>query len=155
MVDRQELPTSRGTYVLQLSLERPQLICIGRWGEQRLPVGDYYYVGSAQGAGGLRARVGRHLRGAGTLHWHVDYLRAAAKVEMVIYTVADKRLECGWSQALAHLPGAIIPVPHFGASDCRSGCAAHLIAFSRPLRTTSLLHALSPASHPALVQICR
>ena len=25
---------------------------------------------------GLQARVGRHLRGDGTRHWHIDYLRA-------------------------------------------------------------------------------
>jgi Uri superfamily endonuclease len=77
------------------------------------------------------ARVGRHLRGDSPRRWHIDYLRAVAEVQNVLYTVTDAPLECAWSQALAHLPNAFIPVPLFGASDCRSGCGAHLIGFSR------------------------
>jgi Uri superfamily endonuclease len=107
-----------------------------------VPAGDYFYIGSAHGAGGLRARVGRHLRGDGKRHWHIDYLRAVVEVQAVLYTVADKSLECVWSQALAQLPGALIPIPHFGSSDCRSGCAAHLMAFSRRIRLASVEEAL-------------
>jgi Uri superfamily endonuclease len=74
--------------------------------------------------------VGRRLRGDSARHWHIDYLRACAEVRAVFYTVTDTPLECAWSQALAQLPQVFIPVAHFGASDCRSGCAAHLIGFS-------------------------
>jgi Uri superfamily endonuclease len=94
-------------------------------------MGPYLYVGSARGAGGLRARVGRHLLGGGARHWHIDYLRADAEVLGAFYTVTDRMLECEWSQTLAQLPRAFIPVPHFGSSDCKSGCTAHLIAFPR------------------------
>jgi Uri superfamily endonuclease len=129
MPDIHNLPALPGVYALQLFIARSQKLTIGRLGKQRCPAGHYFYVGSAHGAGGLRARVGRHLRGDGTLHWHIDYLRAVAEVRGALYTVTDDPLECPWSQALADLPGAFIPVPHFGASDCRSGCEAHLIGF--------------------------
>ena len=129
MLDFGDLPSSHGAYVLHLTLRRPQTLAIGRLGHYRLPAGHYFYMGSARGAGGLQARVGRHLRGDGALRWHVDYVRAVAEVREVFYTVADKPLECEWSQALARLRRAFIPVPHFGSSDCRSGCDAHLIAF--------------------------
>ncbi|MBI5567827.1 MAG: GIY-YIG nuclease family protein [Chloroflexi bacterium] len=127
-----QLPCESGSYVLILEIKRSQVLTIGRLGQVPLPVGVYAYAGSAFGSGGLRSRLGRHLRGDGTLHWHIDYLRAKAHVLSCFYTVSDTRLECAWSQALAALPGATIPVPGFGASDCRSGCAAHLI--SLPLR---------------------
>ena len=41
-------------------------------------------------------------------------------------------------QALAALPNACVPIPHFGASDCRMGCPAHLIAVPPHLSLTSV-----------------
>ena len=143
MINLSDLPAAPGSYVLQLHLERTRLIMIGRQGRQRFSSGDYYYVGSAHGAGGLRARVSRHLRGDGIPHWHIDYMRAIAEVQNVLYTVTDIPLECVWSQALAQLSPAIIPVPHFGSSDCRSGCAAHLVAFSRRVEIAAVLAPLT------------
>ena len=128
MIEIDTLPTASGTYVLVLELNRPHVLTIGRLGEVKLPAGVMAYAGSAFGSGGLRARLGRHLRGDGAKHWHIDHVRAVAEVRNCFYTVSDTRLECAWSQALAALPGATIPVPGFGSSDCRSGCGAHLIA---------------------------
>jgi Uri superfamily endonuclease len=149
------LSAARGTYALHLVVSRAQLIEVGRLGQQYLPIGDYFYLGSARGAGGLRARVGRHLRGDGARHWHIDYLRAIAEVCEVFYAVTDTSLECAWSQALAQLPQAFIPIPHFGSSDCRSGCAAHLIAFPRRIRPISLQAALTAVSPGSVVQFQR
>ena len=144
MIDLQGLPASRGTYVLRLSVMCAQSIGIGRLGLQHFPIGVYFYVGSARGTGGLRARLRRHLRGDGAQHWHIDYLRTIAEVRAVLYTVTDNMpLECAWSQALAQMPTAFIPVPHFGSSDCRSRCAAHLIAFPRRVRLASVETVLS------------
>ena len=126
---------------------------IGRLGSFCLPAGHYFYVGSARGAGGLQARVGRHLRGDGAQHWHIDYVRDVAVVREVFYTVTDRTLECKWSQALAQLPYACIPVPYFGASDCRSGCRAHLIAFPRRTGIAQLQPVLEHAARLPL--ICR
>jgi Uri superfamily endonuclease len=142
MFKLQDLPAAHGTYALHLLILRAQPISIGCLGQYQLPAGDYFYLGSARGAGGLQARVGRHLRGDGKRHWHIDYLRASAEVRDVLYTVTDTPLECMWSQALAQLHAAVAPVPHFGSSDCRSGCAAHLIGFPLPVDIADVLQVL-------------
>ncbi len=148
-----DLPAARGAYVLHLYVSRPRPLIIGRLGQYRLPVGHYFYAGSAQGAGGLRARLGRHLFGADTLHWHIDYLRTVSEAQAVLYTVTDDVLECEWSQALAQFPRAFIPVPRFGASDCRSGCAAHLVAFPRRVDSAGVQHVLAQAAGAPLVRL--
>jgi Uri superfamily endonuclease len=127
-----EIPDQSGTYALHLYLGSPQQLRVGRLGEFTCPSGDYLYQGSAFSPGGLRARLGRHLRGGRTSHWHVDILREVAGVRGFYYLLHDRNaraqsLECGWSQALARLTGALIPVPGFGASDCRAGCTAHAV----------------------------
>ena len=122
----QTLPVAPGTYALALSLAGPvDLTIAGR--RVQLPPGLYVYVGSAHGPGGLRARLGRHLRGDGRPRWHIDALRAVAEVVGWHVAVSPLRLECAWAQSLAHLPGAAIPVPGFGATDCRAACPAHLV----------------------------
>jgi Uri superfamily endonuclease len=62
MLDFRDLPPSQGVYMLHLYVPLPRPLVIGRLGQSNLPAGHYFYVGSAHGAGGLRARVGRHLR---------------------------------------------------------------------------------------------
>jgi hypothetical protein len=57
----------------------------------------------------------------------VDYLRAVAQPVEAWFAVGSGRRECAWAEGLAGLPGAAIPVPRFGASDCH--CPAHLIHF--------------------------
>ncbi len=141
-MNNEQIPSKRGSYVLMLELKRVRALRVGRLGEVTLPAGVYAYAGSAFGSGGLRARLGRHLRGDGALHWHIDYVRAVAKVRTCFYTVSDTPLECAWSQTLAALPGATIPVVGFGASDCRSGCGAHLIALSSAVDFGSIQRAL-------------
>jgi len=153
MPDFHDLPASHGTYVLHLAISHSQPLTIGHLGRYDLPVGDYFYVGSARGAGGLQTRVGRHLRGDGALHWHIDYLRAVAEVRDVLYTATDNALECSWSQTLVQLPHAFTPVPHFGSGDCRSDCAAHLIAFPRNADITSLLRVLERVTGTSIVHL--
>lgn len=148
-----QLPTASGTYVLVLEVKRTRVLTIGRLGEVRLPVGVYAYAGSALGSGGLRSRLGRHLRGDGTPHWHIDYLRAKARVFGCFYTVSDTSLECVWSQALVALPDATIPVPGFGASDCRSGCEAHLIALPQPVNVSNVRRILEAVALSTVVVV--
>ena len=127
-----KLPEARGAYALVLRMERPALLRVGVLGEAPFPAGVYVYLGSARGPGGIRARLGRHLRGEGHPRWHVDYLRAVARPVAYAFTTApppDRPWECIWSQALAALPETWVPLPGFGASDCRQGCPAHLVAF--------------------------
>ena len=132
-----DLPALPGAYVLELYLPQDVSLRVGRLGAARFPAGVALYLGSAHGSGGLKARLCRHLRrdNVSPPHWHIDYLRPIALVRAIGYLVQlDVKpaapLECLWSQALADLPGSCIPLPGFGASDCRLGCPAHLIAFA-------------------------
>jgi len=117
------LPSLPGTYVLVLHVERDLCIPVARKGLQRFVAGDYLYVGSAHGPGGLAARIGRHLRRSKSMHWHIDYLLQVASIVSVWYAVSSQRLECRWAEFLrSH--ALIEPWDAFGASDC--SCATHL-----------------------------
>ena len=107
------------------------------------PMGTYIYLGSAFGSGGIKGRLGRHLSKEITRpFWHIDYLRTSADVSGYIYFPSNDRtfpensqkftpMECLWSQTLESLPYTSTPIFKFGASDCRSGCKAHLIAITQ------------------------
>jgi Uri superfamily endonuclease len=85
----------------------------------RLPAGDYVYTGSARR--NLEARIARHCRRDKKLHWHIDYLLAAAETRIIdIQRLAQP--ECFINQQQA---GRTL-IPGFGASDCRGGCGSHL-----------------------------
>ena len=150
------LPKTKGAYALHLHVASPNDVQIGRLGRFSFPAGDYIYLGSALGPGGLAARINRHVRGDGHLHWHIDYLQEKAILIGFFYLEAEQRLECLWSQTLASLPQACIPVPHFGNSDCKiSGrsCAAHLVSFRSGFASQKLqeiLVAVSDMSIPSL-----
>jgi|GEM_PF-666866 len=134
------LPPDPGSYILELHLAQTTRLQIASLGQFTFPAGGYLYFGSAHGPGGLRARINRHLSPAKTrpMHWHIDYLRAAAEVRALGYVVETgrpqtaKSLECLWRQAIASLPESSTPVTGFGASDCRCHCRAHLLAFNQP-----------------------
>ena len=59
------LSRNPGTYALGLRLDAHSTCRIGALGEYTLQPGNYIYVGSAWGPGGLAARLSRHLRGSG------------------------------------------------------------------------------------------
>lgn len=141
------IPKKPGIYAIQLNLLEASTINVGRLGKRLFPAAEYIYVGSAQGSGGLKARLERHLRREPKqFHWHIDYLRDIAEVSALCYFTIEKSkasssmhfpgallhesLECRWIQALIKLPGANPPVPGFGSSDCRLECPTHLVTFS-------------------------
>ena len=107
------------TYQLRIRVAQPLRLAIGRLGEFDFPAGNYVYTGSARRH--FEARIARHLRAEKTLRWHIDYLLAAAGVA-VTEVVRSQAEECHLNQATA---GAM-PVPGFGASDCKHGCGSHL-----------------------------
>jgi Uri superfamily endonuclease len=126
------IPVSPGVYILDLEFPQPLFLQIGKLGEFDFPVGQYLYVGSAQGPGGLRARLGRHLLGSGRRRWHIDWLMQVTLIKGFYFLATGEQLECSWCQTLLHLQGAEIPAPGFGASDCRNKpapCAAHLLYY--------------------------
>jgi Uri superfamily endonuclease len=114
-----------GTYILVMHLEHPIHITIGKQPSQHFLSGYYLYIGSAFGSGGLRARVGRHLRDKKKMRWHIDYLLAHTSITAVWFQT-NQRLECTWSKTIASNEAATA-IKHFGASDCR--CLSHLYTF--------------------------
>mgnify|MGYP006420562059 CR=1 FL=1 len=134
-----------GTYALLLRASSAQSVAVGALGDLAVRPGWYVYVGSAFGAGGVRARVNRHARGDGAQHWHVDYLRAVTSLETVWYTHDQERRECAWAACLRERVGTRVPMAGFGASDCN--CEAHLIAFQAPPSLRGIEAALY-AGHP-------
>ena len=139
-----DIPALQGSYAVQYSLPTSQDLKVGQLGKFHLPVGEYLYLGSAHGPGGLRARISRHLTHLpAKRHWHIDRLHAVSHAHSFYYLLgtadsfktefhdSEMSIECIWSQVLADLPDANIPAPGFGSSDCRAGCPAHLVAFHR------------------------
>ena len=103
---------------------------IGALGSFRFDPGCYAYVGSAQN--GLMARLRRHTKLGKPLHWHIDYLREHTEIISVAVAAAAREYECLLAEALLATPGASVPAPGFGASDCQ--CATHLVYFACPPR---------------------
>jgi len=121
-------PNAKGAYLLLFKLDDAMELRVGKLGQVTLPPGWLVYVGSAMGPGGLRARLQRHVRPDKRLHWHIDYLTAVCAPVDWRVDVSVERRECAWVQHLLALPGASVPIPGFGSSDCRLGCPAHLLA---------------------------
>ncbi len=111
-----------------LRLRRRTRLEIGRLGPRVLGAGIYAYVGSAHGPGGLAARLKHHLGPSPRPHWHIDYLKARARIAAIWAAVHRDRQECRWAAVLARMSGGRTPVPGFGASDC--ACESHLFHFS-------------------------
>jgi Uri superfamily endonuclease len=121
-----ELPEEKGTYILIVSVAQTKRLEIGRLGVFDLIPGYYAYVGSACGAGGIRARVGHHLGSVAAPHWHIDYLLGLAVPTEVWFAVSDQRLEQDWAELLADAPCFRSPIPRFGSSDYRRSRTSHL-----------------------------
>jgi Uri superfamily endonuclease len=121
-------PVRGGAYVLHLIVKRTVTLCAGAIGAITLLSGHYVYVGSARKS--IKSRVARHRRlaltKAGKLHWHIDYLLVHPEIELIGEEAFAEYRECDIAQRIASLKGASVPVPRFGASDCRSGCGTHL-----------------------------
>lgn len=138
-----------GTYALVLELQEPAELRIGSLGLIRFDRPFYIYVGSAFGPGGVRARIGHHLRPVRRAHWHIDYLKHCAKVFDVWQCTDRARWECNWAMSILDRRGTSL-VPRFGASDCR--CPSHLIGVSRHIDLADIrrrLQAVTPG------EICR
>ncbi len=112
-----------GTYALLLCLARQADLEVGRLGRFSFPKGYYLYVGSAMG--GLKARLGRHMAGPKSLHWHIDYLAIHAELVEAWWQAGGERLECDWASLVRRFPDAMLPAAGFGSSDCR--CVSHLV----------------------------
>jgi len=151
-----DIPSKPGAYALELSIHQKHSIQVGKLGKFDFEPGEYIYLGSACGPGGLQARLRHHLQDRNVKHpyWQIDYLKPLAEMRGVylLERVEGYRpstsIECLWSQTLSGLPECSIPVKGFGASDCHSGCSAHLISFTRPVN-----YRPTPLNTPLLQEI--
>ena len=123
-LDRFNFP---GTYALLLYLPARTPLKAGGLEPHAFVRGWYLYVGSAQGPGGVAARIGHHLRSHHPPRWHLDYLRPWSRPRGAWAGPCAR--EHQWAALLGRLPGAQFPVVGFGSSDCR--CPAHLIFLPR------------------------
>jgi Uri superfamily endonuclease len=118
------LESQPGTYALVIRVHEAATIRTGHLGAAELQAGYYVYLGSALGPGGLRARIGRHLRQPSEkrLHWHIDSLTAQNQIVEVWWAPGSDRQECAWAAWIAAV--GELAMPGFGSSDCR--CPGHL-----------------------------
>lgn len=121
-------PAVKGEYILTLELNRAAKIDYLSYKNFRLERGFYYYFGSARGPGGLAARVSRHLKKDAVIHWHIDKLKAFARVTDICLLPEAEKSECRLAAYFGNISGSVI-IPKFGCSDC--GCPSHLV-YSRP-----------------------
>lgn len=121
-----KLPSLSGTYVLILFAKNEFNVAVGKLGNFKIKKGYYVYVGSAFGPGGLKARVGRHLKKSKKLRWHIDYIRAETEIVDIHFSTSNEKLECQWAANLAE-NGGETPFKGFGSSDCK--CTSHLFYF--------------------------
>jgi len=121
--DAAGLPREAGAYVLVVELANHVTVRLPGRPDVILPPGRYLYCGSARGPGGIKARVGRHMRRDKADRWHIDQLTTAGTVLGVwVFGGGD---ECDLVSELAGFPA---PIPGFGSSDCRN-CTSHLLAW--------------------------
>ncbi len=137
------VPPEPGAYVLLIELGAPLALEVASLARAVLPAGRYAYCGSAYGPGGLKARIGRHLRADKAHRWHVDHLTGAGRI--VAFRAVPGGRECDLLDRLLEAPGAVVPVPGFGSSDCRA-CPAHLVALPAGFGPRGVAAALSAAA---------
>ena len=130
-LSRMQLPEAKGTYILIASVAQTKRLEIGQLGTFAVVPGFYAYVGSAFGAGGLRARIGHHLGSTSNPHWHIDYLLKYATPIEFWYTTADHRLEHHWAELLERAKRFRTSIPRFGSSDYHRSRSTHLFYSKR------------------------
>ena len=131
--DRPEmgLPADKGTYILIAQVLQMKRLVIGSLGDFDIVPGFYAYVGSAFGSGGLRARIGHHLKSTAEPHWHIDYLLQVATPVEVWLATADRKLEHRWAELLEDATGFRVPILRFGSSDYHRSRSSHLFYSKR------------------------
>ena len=114
-----------GCYQLMIQISSAIELQIGSLGLVHFEAGKYVYTGSAMK--NLAKRIARHESSEKKLRWHIDYLLAHDRVELIGVRrhFSTQREECLYNTKLIN-KGASVPVRGFGSSDCRK-CDAHLL----------------------------
>jgi len=118
----------KGTYLLEFSLGAPLSFTLRSSRRVCLSPGVYFYAGSAFGGGGIYARLSRHLRKDKKKHWHLDFVTTSELfTPLSVIVVPELPVECSLASTVSRFS---VPVPGFGASDCR--CSSHLFLAGEP-----------------------
>ena len=133
-----EAPSLPGAYVIAIELAEPVVVTLCGRAAIDLPAGRYLYCGSANGPGGLKARLSRHFRRGKSVRWHIDQLTERGSV--IGSWIFPGGFECELVRRFSLLP---IPIPGFGSSDCAK-CRSHLLKWSNG-KALPLLDANVPA----------
>ncbi|WP_417827964.1 GIY-YIG nuclease family protein [Thalassospira sp.] len=126
-----QLPKTAGAYVLVIALEADLTLQNKRFAGKILPKGTYLYCGSANGPGGIAARVRRHCKQDKKPHWHVDELTSNGAGRVVSVLVVPGGDECELRQTLQG-QGNDVGELYFGSSDCMK-CSSHLLKLKSDL----------------------
>jgi Uri superfamily endonuclease len=124
------LPENRGTYLLFLSTLHDINLSIGALGSFSFKRGNYIYIGSALGPGGLDKRLSRHLKQEKKIFWHIDYLLQNEFVNIIAFGEihSDQKIECSLvEQIIKIFEEKTTNIKNFGSSDCK--CKSHLLFF--------------------------
>ena len=115
------IPALPGAYLLLVELREVTFVKLPDKPKACLTPGRYIYAGSANGPGGLKARVSRHMRRAKRCHWHIDELTETGDVLGV--WAFPGGVECDLVDTNSALP---MPVAGFGSTDSKR-CPSHLL----------------------------
>ncbi len=126
-----------GSYIVILKLKKSRRLSVGGLGGPWFNKGYYLYVGSAKAD--LTRRMERHRKLTKSYHSHIDYLRHAADVHVILPIRTSDDLECEMAKALGKI--ADWKVRGFGSSDC--DCESHLFGMTEdPMHTRSFIDLL-------------
>lgn len=119
---------SKGVYTLVIPVFETMNLRIGSLGVLSVQPGTYLYTGSALGKGssGLNGRISRHLRASKKTHWHIDHLLRFSSVTELVFSEAERNLECVVQKGITASFDNAQVVRGFGSSDCRERCGGHL-----------------------------
>jgi Uri superfamily endonuclease len=119
-----------GTYCLHFASDNEdRVVQVGALGKNVLRRGYYAYVGSAMHPlTGVLGRVAYHA-GPPKFRWNVDWVKPFLGLVEVWFSYEPGHPECRWADAVGAARGAEVPLPQFGARDCKK-CPAHFFHFS-------------------------
>lgn len=119
-----QVSRAKGAYILLIKVENDLMLEIKSLKNPHVEKGTYLYCGSANGPGGIGARVARYLKRDKKPHWHVDRLTIAFGVRA--FCVFEGQSECALVEHLRSFPKMAQPIKTFGSSDCEN-CFSHLV----------------------------
>ena len=126
------IPALPGAYLLLIELREVTFVKLPSKPSLSLMPGRYIYAGSANGPGGLKARVSRHTRRAKRSRWHID--QPTENGDVLGAWIFPGGVEYDLVDMNSALP---VPIVGFGSTDCQR-CRSHLLGPIRP----NLGHAL-------------